>query len=555
MDWINNLIFGHSAAHTVFVLSAVIILGVLIGRVGVKGISFGIGGVLFSGLLFGHFSMGINAEVLEFVREFGIILFVYSIGMQAGPAFLASFRRQGLMLNALAAGIVFTGVFTAVIILWTTGLPAAVVAGIMSGAVTNTPGLGAAQQAVQDICAKNPELWKMPGLGYAMSYPFGVIGVIFTILLCRRIFRVNVEEEAEKFRQEQAQASMAPSEFSIIVSNPRAAGKSIEKIMSLAEGDFVIPQINRNGKAIIAKQDTLLELGDIISVVCRRETFENLVMLCGDMTEFDMKSSPGALISETIVATRREVFKKTIGELDLNGRFGISVTKIGRGGVELLPRPSIRLQFGDELSIVGDEEGIKQASAELGDSVKDLEHPNILPIFLGIIIGVVIGIIPIPVPGLSVPVKLGIAGGPLLVAVILSGIRQIGPLNWHLHPGANLILREIGITLFLACVGLKSGESFVATLTDGDGVYWMGLGMIITFVPVFTAVLAARLVFKMNFLSICGLISGSVTNPPALSFSVKMAESDAPAITYAAVYSLAMLLRISAAQLFIIIFS
>lgn len=555
MDWLHNLIFGNSAAQTIFVLSLVIFIGVLIGKINVKGVSISIGGVLFSGLLFGHFKLHINHEVLDFVREFGLVLFVYTIGIQVGPAFFASFKKQGLSLNMLASGIVFLNVSTAIAILFITGLPVAVVVGILSGAVTNTPGLGAAQQALQEVMPNSPGMYQMPGLGYAMAYPFGIIGIILTMLLCRRIFKIDLKKEAAKFNEERSSNSGTPEERSLIVTNPRVVGKTVGKIKSLIQDDFVVSQLFREGGATVPDENVELKTGDIIQVVCTKDQFDDLAMLVGDISEHNFKDLTSDLSFRSIVATQKDALKKTIAQLEFPSRLGVNITKIERAGVEFMPRPSMKLCFGDNVIAVGSKEALDKASDELGNSEKDLAHPNIMPIFIGIFIGIIVGCIPVSIPGLSAPVKLGIAGGPLLIAVILGRIRRIGPLNWHLPMGANLMLREVGITLFLACVGLKSGGSFIHTIMDGEGIHWMFLGMIITALPLFTIALIARYMFKKNYLSICGLLAGSCTDPPALSFAYQMSESEAPVVSYATVYALTMFLRIITAQLFVIIFS
>ncbi len=495
-----------------------------------------------------------NSEVLEFVKEFGLVLFVYTIGIQVGPAFFASFKKQGLKLNILAAGIVFLNVAVAIAVLFISKLPASIVVGIMSGAVTNTPGLGAAQQALREVVPGNSAIYD-PGLGYAMAYPFGILGIILTMLACRKFFKIDLKKENAEFEEERSQNSGAPSEYSLIVTNPRVVGRKVEKIKSLVQGELVVSQLLRDGVAQSPNENTELWAGDIIQVVCSKEQFDDLAMLVGDISGYDFNSGAGSLASRSIMVTRKDALKKSIGELDLSGRFGINITCIERAGIEMLPMASMKLCIGDVVCAVGAENVLMEAAAELGDSEKDLEHPNIAPIFIGIVLGLIVGSIPLQIPGLSVPVKLGIAGGPLLVAVILGRIRRIGPLNWHLPMGANLIMRELGITLFLACVGLKSGGRFLETIIDGDGFYWMALGVMITGIPLVIIAFIARVFLKMNFLSLCGLLAGSCTDPPALSFAYQMAESEAPVISYATVYSLAMFLRIVAAQLFVILFA
>jgi len=555
MNWFIELFTGHSIAHCVFILCVAIFSGVLIGKIQYKGISLGIGGVLFSGIILGHFKFGMDKEILEFVREFGLVLFVYTIGIQVGPAFFASLKKQGIKLNMLAVVIVASSVFAAVCVYYFMKLPLPVAVGIMSGAVTNTPGLGAAQQALKEVYPDSQGLAELAGLGYAMAYPMGVFCVIMSMVLCRKIFRVDVPSEVASFRTEQRELSGAPSDHTLIVSNPRIAGKTIEKLASLVEGNFCITQIFRNNSAIAPKGDTALEMGDVIKLVCGREKFEDIALLLGDITEFDLKSLPSAPAHLAVSVTHRDAMKKSIGEHDFPGRFNVAVMKVERAGIELMPFPSFRLQFGDIVHMSGETSSLNDVAKILGNSEKELEHPKILPLFIGIASGIILGVIPVTVPGFSVPVKLGIAGGPLVMAMLLSTIRQIGPLSWHMPASANLILREIGITLFLACVGLKAGEHFFDTLLRGQGLQWVFCGMLVTLFPMIVIVILGRLFLKMNYPSLCGLMAGSMTDPPALSFALQSCACDAPALTYATVYALAMVLRIILAQLFIIVLS
>jgi putative transport protein len=554
MDWLKELICGSGIAHDIFILSVVIAFGVIVGKIKIFNISPGIAGVLFCGLIFGHFGLGINPDVLKFALEFGLVLFVYTIGIQVGPAFFASFRKQGIKLNALAGTIVLFGAIITSLIFWITGLPAAVVVGIMSGAVTNTPGLGAAQEALSGTPNVTPDTLALPGMGYAMAYPFGILGIIFSMLLLKWIFRVDLKREQKRFSDDQAQAVNAPKEFTLAITNDRMNGKTIDDLSRMVEGGFVISRLMRKDKVMIPQGATPLFAGDVMEVICAKDKLEDLAVLTGDISSLDFHSVPHNFISRTLVVTEREAFKK-LGELRLDSDCGVSVTRIERAGLELLASPSIRLQFGDNVTITGDDEAVAKAAKILGDSSEHLEKPNIIPLFLGIMAGILIGAIPLPIPGVPVPVKLGIAGGPLLAAIILSRIRQVGPLSWYLPKGANLILREVGITLFLACVGLKSGVGFFSTLQSGQGLYWMLMGVFITLIPPVIVGCIARIFFKLDYLSLCGLVTGSCTDPPALSFAGQMTGSDAPAVTYATVYSLTMFLRIIIAQLLVIIFS
>ena len=548
MNWLMDLLTGHSVAHSVLVLSAVITLGVALGHLKYRGVGLGIAGVLFTGLVFGHFHLTVNDEVLEFTREFGLILFVYTIGMQVGPGFFASFRKQGLKLNLMAAAIVFLGVGVALAIYYIAGLPLEVVVGLLAGAVTNTPSLGAAQQALTDRLAQTPELAQMPGLGYAVAYPFGIMGIIMTMLLVRVLFRINPSREAEDFEKQHSAGGAVPVNYNIEVTNPRLAGQPVPTLASILKTEFVISRLLRGDEVIVPTGETKLQLGDILHVVCTQESADKLAILVGDVSKVDVREVPSQLTARNILITQNDAVGKSIRELDLMRRYGVAITRVHRAGIELVATAGMELNFGDRVTVVGSEAAIKKVSVELGDSLKQLNYPNILPVFIGIILGVLLGSLPISIPGVPAPVKLGLAGGPLLIAIFMSRYARVGPVVWYLPQSANLTLREVGIALFLACVGLRSGGKFVETLVHGDGVYWMMLAALITLIPLLIVGFVARAVYKVNFLSVCGLLAGSMTDPPALSFANSIAASDAPSITYASVYPLVMFLRILTAQ-------
>lgn len=553
MHWFLELINGHSIAHTVLILSGVIALGIAIGHVRFFGISLGIAGVLFSGLIFGHFGMNIDHEILEFCREFGLILFVFTIGMHVGPSFFASFRKQGLKLNLLAASIVLLGVAVTLGLYYFADLPLAVAVGLLSGAVTNTPGLGAAQQALREGLPELTNTGELSGMAYAVAYPFGIIGIILTMLLIRSIARINLNKESEDYDREQMTQKEAPINYNIEVTNKRLVGQQIRRLAGLVHGEFVISRLLRGEQVMTATADTTLQMGDILHVVCTKDNADKLGIVVGDPAAVDVRAVKSHFTVRKILITHKDAVGKPIRELDLLNRYGTTITRVLRAGVELVAHGGVVLNFGDQITVVGDDSSLKKVAAELGDSVKQLNLPNILPIFIGIILGVIIGSIPFKFPGVPAPVKLGLAGGPLLVAIFLSKIGKIGPVIWYLPQSANLIMREVGITLFLACVGLKSGGRFVDTLVAGDGLYWMLLASMITLVPLLIVGFAARFVFKLNYLSLCGLLAGSMTDPPALSFSHQMTGSDAPAFTYASVYALVMFMRILSAQALVLL--
>jgi putative transport protein len=390
-------------------------------------------------------------------------------------------------------------------------------------------------------------------MAYAAAYPFGILGIILTMLAIRFAFRVVPAQEAEAHEKELAPRGALPANYNVEVKNPRLVGQEVRKLASVVHADFVISRLLRGDQVIVPTAETRLEMGDILHVVCSQENAEKVAIIVGDLSKTDVRAVPSNLTARNILITQNEAVGKSIRELDLMGRYGAAITRIHRAGIELVAKAGMRLNFGDRVTVVGDEHAVKQVAIDLGNSLKQLNHPNILPVFMGIILGVVVGSIPFNVWGVPAPVKLGLAGGPLLVAILLSRYARIGPVVWYLPQSANLALREVGITLFLACVGLKSGGHFVETLVHGDGFLWMALAAAITLVPLIVVGFAARAVFKLNYLSLCGLLAGSMTDPPALSFANQIADSDAPAVTYASVYALVMFLRILTAQALVLL--
>jgi putative transport protein len=553
MDFIIQLFTEDTVAHTVLILGLVAALGLLVGSIRIFGINLGIAGVLFVGLAFGHFGLGINEHVLEFAKEFGLILFVYTIGVQVGPGFTDSLRRQGLPLNIMAASVVLLGVLMTLVVSHFGRIDIKAAVGLYSGAVTNTPSLGAAQQALKDIPGLPDEAAKLPGLGYAIAYPFGIIGIILTMLLVRALFRVNIAQESEQIARIQRPAVPPPSNANLQVTNPNLDGLRIRDIPGLAESGVVISRILHEGKLEVAHPETVMRLGDVLHAVGPEKKLRQLQLVVGSESDVDLKEMPSSLIIRRLVVTRRAVLGKTLEELDLVGRFGVTVTRVSRAEIEFTPTRDYRLQFGDTLLAVGEEEGINRAAAEVGNSVRRLNHPEIVPIFVGIVLGVIVGSWPVEIPGMPAPVKLGLAGGPLVVAILLSRLGRVGPLVWYMPISANFILREVGIVLFLACVGLRAGDQFVATLVNGDGLRWMAWATLITLVPLLVVALVARAIYRVNYLSLCGLLAGSMTDPPALAFATNITGSDAPNVSYATVYPLVMLLRVLSAQAIVLL--
>ena len=552
MNWLSDLLWNGSVAHTILVYSFVIALGVALGKIKIRGISLGITFVLFAGIAVSHFGFTVNHELIDFIKDFGLILFVFSIGLQVGPGFFSSFKKGGMSLNMLGLAIVFTGALTTLALHWITGMSLPMLVGVMSGAVTNTPGLGAAQQALSQVAGAGP----VPeiGVGYAIAYPFGVIGIILTIILIQKIFLIDARKELDQFNQYQHPTELLPERISIQITNPAIFGKSIFDVSKQVKPDYVISRVLHDGEIRVPASGTVLHENDIILVVAQKGQIMDLISAFGKQSDRDLSCEPGKLASRQVMVTRREVFGKALGALKLRTRYGINITRVYRSGIELIASPQLKLQMGDRLTVVGDLDSITKAATELGNSIKRLNEPNIIPIFTGILLGVLLGSIPVLIPGIPNPVKLGLAGGPLIVAILLSKYGYRFSLVSYTTPSANLMLREIGIVLFLASVGIRSGEKFIPSLLSGDGLIWMGCGAVITLLPILFVGILSRYFTKRNFFEICGLLSGSMTDPPALAYANSIAQSEAPAVAYATVYPLVMFLRIFTAQLMILLF-
>ena len=553
MNWLAPLLTNH-VAYGMLVLCAVAALGLALGSLKVRGLSLGIAGTLFVGILFGHFGLNIEPDVRTFLQEFGLIIFVYTIGIQVGPGFLTTLRNRGLALNLLAAAVVVVGAATAVLLCRWLKIDLAAGVGIFAGATTNTPSLGAAQQALKSIGAPEARV-AAPGLGYAVCYPFGILGIIIAMVLVRWLARVDVPREITAFHEEQRAGRQAMETMSLVVENPNLAGLSVRAIPGRGELQVVVSRIRRAGREVeTASPDTVLGLGDQVLAVGTPENLEKFRVIVGSRSDEDLMTLPGAVRHTRVVVTRREVLGRTVPELALDKVHGAVVARLTRADLEFSGTSDVRLQFGDMVHLVGTQAALDSASKALGNSVTQLNHTKLIPVFLGICLGVLFGGIPFALPGIPVPVRLGLAGGPLVIAIVLSRIGHIGPLLWYMPVNVNVLLREFGIVLFLSCVGLRSGEQFVATLLQGQGFLWMALGVVITLVPLVLVALVARRLLRLNFLSVCGLLAGSMTDPPALAFANTITGSDAPNIAYATVYPLTMLMRIAVAQLIVLVF-
>lgn len=555
MEWFKDLLWNETTAHTIFLYSIVIAVGVFLGKRKIRGVSLGITFVLFMGITMGHFGFTANHRVIEFIRDFGLILFVFSIGLQVGPGFFSSFKRGGLRLNLMALVIVLLGGLTTLLIHFFSGTSIQMLVGVMSGAVTNTPGLGAAQNALAQVSAGGagseiPDI----GLGYAVAYPFGVLGIILSMVMLRKILKIDSRMEMNLLQNEMHPVENLPEKLNIFVNNPSVFNKSVADFSRLIGNGIVISRILHNGELLPASSETIIHEGDIILIVAERRLIPEILKHTGTLSEMDLSAKTGNLISRRLLLTNKEVVGKSIGLLKLRSRFNINITRIYRSGIEFIPSPQLQLQMGDRLTVVGDEKSVEKVTEELGNSMKRLEEPNIIPIFIGILLGVILGSIPVHIPGMSNPLKLGLAGGPLIIAILLSKYGHRFSLVSYTTVSANLMLREIGIVLFLASVGIMSGEKFISTLTSREGFIWMGYGALITVLPLLIIGFYARIALKRNYFEICGLLSGSMTDPPALAFANGIAQSEAPSVAYATVYPLVMFLRIFIAQLLILLF-
>ncbi|OGR68502.1 MAG: hypothetical protein A2081_05775 [Elusimicrobia bacterium GWC2_61_19] len=549
MDLLSLLFSPQSVAWSVFVIMLVAAAGLAIGNIRLFGINLGIAGVLFSGILFGHFGLDINHDTLEFLRDFGLILFVYSIGTQVGPGFFSSFRKQGLQLNLLAAAVVLGGVAVTLAAARLAGFDIATAVGMYAGAVTNTPSLAAAQQT---LGAVSPEAANSASVGYALAYPGAILGIILTMVLIRRIFKAQAAQDLLAVHADKTASALINA--SITVENKNLEGLKIKEIPAINELGVVVSRVYHGGQLVVAHDDTAVHAGDVLLAVGLEENVRKFTLVVGSKSEMDLKKMPSRIIHSRVIVTRKEVIGRTLEEINLESQYDVAATRVTRADVEFLVSDSYVLQFADNLVIVGEEGAVAKAAALLGNSPKDLNHPQLIPAFIGIAAGVFLGSIPISVPGLSAPIKLGLAGGPLVMAIALSYIQHIGPLNWYLPPAGNLMLRELGIVLFLSCVGLKAGGRFFETLLNGNGLHIVLFSFLITVLPILIVGIFAKAKLKLNYMSLCGALAGSMTDPPALAFANAMNPSNLSAMSYATVYPLVMILRVISAQVMVLLF-
>ncbi len=553
MEWISNLFFGGSVAQSVIVLACVITIGLILSKIKIAGISFGVTWILFVGIAFSHFGLRVDVHTLHFVKEFGLILFVYSIGLQVGPGFFASLRKGGLKLNLLAVLIVLLGVGTTLIIKLFSGLPISTMTGILSGAITNTPGLGAAQQTYSEMHgAADPSI----ATGYALAYPLGVIGIILSMIVIRKLFSVTIEGENARIKELQKENPVETLRCSVVIENDKLFGRPVKDLKQLFAVDYVISRIRSiDGKITIATAETRFNEGDKALIITHKKDVEDIVKFFGsqiEMSESEWGIFDVDVVPRRVLVTNNGINGRSLAELKLGKAFGITVTRINRAGVDLLAKPDTALQIGDRLTIVGTQQSIDGAAKLLGNSMKRLREPNLIAIFMGIALGIFVGSIPFIIPGIPQPIKLGLAGGPLIIAILISKFGPKYKIVTYTTMSANLMLREIGISLFLACVGIDAGSNFVETIVNGGGSVWILYGFIITILPILVVGIIGRSILKMNYFSLMGLIAGSTTDPPALAYANTTSGNDLPAVSYATVYPLTMFLRVLTAQLLVL---
>lgn len=553
MSWLHTLLFGPGIAHSLFIMAVVIAAGILLGKIKIGGISLGVTWILFIGILLSHFKLTIDPVILQFVKEFGLILFVYSIGLQVGPGFFSSFKKGGVTLNVLAAGIILLGCAVTILIHVITGEDLVTMTGVLCGAVTNTPGLGAAQQTYSDVTGTaNPDI----ALGYAVAYPLGVVGIILSIVVIRYLFSIRLERENQKIEEASAKERTGTVKFSVEVKNEGICGKTIEELHRLIERNFVISRLSHaDGRIEIPTSHSLIKINDRLLIITSDDARDQVTTMLGkeiSMTAEEWVELDSQLVIKRVVITKSEINGKTLSELKVRSLFGVNITRITRAGVDLVASGDLELQIGDRVIVVGDERSTDALANYFGNSLKRLREPNLVSFFFGIAVGVLFGSIPFMLPGIPQPVKLGLAGGPLIVAILISRFGYKLKMITYTTQSANMMLREIGIALFLASVGLGAGENFMDTIVNQGGYIWIWYGVLITVIPLLLISLIARFVCKLNYFTIIGLLAGSTTDPPALAYSNSISTSTYPAVAYATVYPLAMFLRVLTAQILVL---
>ena len=555
MDWLQSLFTDvNSIAHIVLLYAFVISVGVLLGKIKFFGVSLGVTFVLFTGIVCGHFGFTGNTQILNFMQDFGLILFVFCIGLQVGPSFFTSFKKGGVSMNVVAVGVVLLNVAVALALYYALGgrIELPMMVGILCGAVTNTPGLGAANEALSQLGYDGPQI----AMGYACAYPLGVLGIIGSIILIRLLCRINLKKEEEELvQQETADPHLTPHQMHLEVHNEALNGKTLFQVKNFLGRNFVISRILQNGHVSIPNKDTVFHVGDQMFVVCAEDDAEAITAFIGPEIQVNWAKQDTPMVSRRILVTQSKMNGKRLGELHFSSIYGVTVTRVNRSGMDIFASPDLTLQVGDRVMVVGPQDAVERVANLMGNSLKRLDHPNIVTIFVGIFLGIVFGSLPIAFPGIPTPVKLGLAGGPLIVAILIGRFGYKLKLVTYTTMSANLMLREIGIALFLASVGVKAGANFVQTVVEGDGMLYVGCGFLITLIPLVVMGLVARFYYKINYFKLMGLMAGSTTDPPALAYANQVTSSNAPAVGYSTVYPVTMFLRILTAQLLILIFA
>jgi putative transport protein len=548
MKWLFDLHQAQPVAHAVGVLAFVCVLGMALGSIKFRGIGLGTSGVLFAGIFVGHFGEAVDHHTLDFVKEFGLILFVFTIGLQLGPGFFAALRQQGVKMNALAASIVILGAIGAPLAGRIGHFDPAAVLGIFSGASTNTPSLGAGTQALDTLPGVTDDQVALPALAYAVTYPTAIVGIIGTLLLLKQVFRIDPAREAADFAAKNRSKVEPLQRRTLAVTNPNLEGMRLDTVPGRIEAKVTISRIRHGSEISVATDATVIHREDRLAVVGTGAGLDQFERVVGRRVDEDLVTDEAPFTFRRVVVTEVTVLDQTIGELGLDDRFGIAVTRVTRADMEMSAVPDLRLKFGDQVQIVGAAEDLDKAANALGNSLKEMNETHFIPFFIGIALGVVLGTMPIPFPGLPQPIKLGLAGGPLIVALLLGRVGRIRRQVWHMPVNTNLAFREFGIALFFAAVGLAAGAKFFATVFSATGLQWLLAGACVTILPLLLVGIFARTVLKMNFMDLSGLLAGSMTDPPALAFASNISNSDAPTVAYATVYPLTTLLRILAAQ-------
>lgn len=555
MNWITDLFIEESIPQTIIIFSLVIAFGIWLGKIKIFGISLGVTWVLFIGIFFSFMGVSVNPELKDFLKEFGLVLFVYTLGLQVGPGFFASLNKNALVSNILAGFIVILGVLTTILLFFLFDNSIGVMTGVMSGAVTNTPGLGAAQTTLSNLHHLDTDN-SMVTLAYAVAYPFGVFGIIIAMLLLKRIFKVNIETETQKHEEINNTNKDKVISKHLKLENKQLIGSALHTIFEMLPTHIVVSRMFHHGKVITPTPNQVLAEGDILLIVAPQHLFDKLHLLIGSESDMDLKTAMNSnLVSSRVVVTNKEITHKRLGDIPEINQHDFTFTRLSRAGIEMVPNGNIALQLGDIIKVVGTKEGLSNITKILGNSMKRLEVPDLAPIFMGIVIGIVFGSIPFQIPNIPVPVKIGLAGGPLIVALLLSRFGNKLYLNNYTTTSANLMIRELGITLFLASVGLGSGSKVAEAFASGNGFIWISMGIVITILPLLVVGVIAMTWFKKSYFEICGLLAGASTDPPALTFALKISGNDIPSSTYATVYPLTMILRIVAAQLLILFLS